>query len=169
MLLVLAIAGCASTPDPIREAPNGPPLGVVRDAPEQYLGQRVRWGGTIADVENEVDHTRVYIVGRELHDSGRPAKGDVSTGRFVAVLQGFHDPVILAPGREMTAVGELADAMRATVGEFEYVYPVVRADLHRLWPKREQRYYHHHYYPPYYYHDPWYPYHYFPPHHHHHH
>ncbi len=160
-------AGCASTPDPIRDAPDGPPPGVVREAPEDYVGQRVRWGGTIAEIDNAVDHTLVYVVARELHDSGRPTRNDASTGRFVAVLEGFHDPVILAPGRELTAVGELQEATRATVGEFDYLYPVVRAELHRLWPRREPRHYHHHHYHPYYYHDPWYPYHYFPPYHHH--
>lgn len=160
----LLSAGCASTPDAIRDAPDGPPLGVVREAPQDYIGQRVRWGGTIADVANEVDRTLVYIVARELQENGRPARSDASIGRFVAVLEGFHDPVILARGRELTAVGALGEATRATVGQFDYLYPVVEAELHRLWPEREPRDYHRHYHPyPFY--DPWYPYRYYPPYH----
>ena len=45
--------------------------------------------------------------------------------------------------------------VRATIGDFEYLYPVVRTESHRLWPKREPQ----HYYPgpgyhPYYLHGP---------------
>ncbi|MDH3452010.1 MAG: Slp family lipoprotein [Gammaproteobacteria bacterium] len=154
----LAVSSCASTPDPIRDAEDGPPLGVVREAPQRFIGERVRWGGTIANVENDAEQTRVYIVARELQSSGRPARSDFSTGRFVALLAGFHDPVILAPGRELTVVGVLHEAMRGTIGEFDYVYPVVNAETHRLWPKREPSY--NYYRPPYhpYYYDPWYPY-----------
>lgn len=160
----LAGAGCASTPDPIRDADNGPSLGDVLDAPREFVGERVRWGGTIASVENGVEKTRVYLVARTLYDSGRPKPGDVSAGRFVALLSGFHDPVILAPGRELTAVGVLHDATSATIGEFEYRYPVVVAEIYRLWPKRNPpAYYYGPPYYPYYYYDPWYPYPYFAP------
>jgi len=161
----LAVAGCAATPDPISDTGDGPPLGVVRDTPERFIGERVRWGGTIASVENDAEETRVYVVARGLGSNGRPKNTDISAGRFVALLSGFHDPVVLEQGRELTAVGVLEDATRATIGDFEYLYPVVRAESHRLWPKREPRYYYRGpaYYP-YYRHGPWYPYHHWPHH-----
>ncbi len=157
-LVALWLAGCATTPDPIRDTADGPPLADVVAAPERFAGERVRWGGTIASVENRAEETRVYVVARELYPSGRPRPADVSSGRFVALLPGFHDPVIFAPGRELTAVGVLQAATTARIGEFEYLYPVLSAETHRLWPRRET--YPPYVYPPYpyYYHDPWYPY-----------
>ncbi len=163
--ICVTVSGCATTPDPIRDTADGPTISQVREAPEAFVGERVRWGGTIAAVENGPEDTRVYLVARELYPSGRPRSSDTSAGRFIAVLSGFHDPVILAAGRELTAVGLLQGAVNATVGEFEYLYPVVKAQAHRLWPRRAARspYYPYPYYP-YHFYDPWYPHPYYWPH-----
>ncbi len=162
--LLALLGACASTPDPIADADDGPALMVATESPQDWRGERVRWGGTITEVENAADVTRVYVVARALHGSGRPRSDDESEGRFIAVLAGFHDPVVLARGREITVVGTIGEAQTANVGGYEYRYLTVSVEHHRLWPKREAvpRYP----YPPYYYdpwYDPWRPYPYFWP------
>ena len=143
----LLLGACTTTPDPIGNAPPGPPPAVVRQTPQAHQGQRVRWGGTIAAVENTADATRVFVVARDLAKNGRPRDVDGGGGRFIVMLSGFQDPVIYADGREITVVGELQGVQTHRVGGFEYPYPVVIADFHKLWPKRSERYYAYPYYP----------------------
>ncbi len=158
--LLLLAAGCASVPDPIRDAPDGVAPSLARDDPQAVVGQRVRWGGTIAAVENTPENTRVVVVARRLTSAGRPRDEDRSNARFIAVLEGFHDPVVLQSGREFTVVGTVQRTEPGKVGDFDYLYPVLAVEHYRLWPARVELPYP----PPPFYYDPWYPYPYYWPH-----
>src|SRR3569833_4783275 len=69
------LGACASQgPRPIREAPLGPTLELVRGHVQQYIGTDVRWGGSIVKVENRPAETVLEIVARPLQDYGRPAE-----------------------------------------------------------------------------------------------
>jgi len=156
--LALVVAGCASTstlPPALRAPPpDNPSPAAARSEPEQYQGRAVRWGGTIARVDNRENETWVEVVGRRLEYGGRPYGEDYSTGRFMAVLPGFHDPVILAEGRELTVAGTVDGVIDGRIGEHRYSFPVVRAAAHHLWaPLPEYPYYSYH--SGYYWHHPW--------------
>lgn len=156
----IVLFGCAATvPEAIRETPPGNPSPVeVRATPERFVGERVRWGGTITNVENRQKETWIEVVARQLGDSGRPEEGDVSYGRFLARLNGFVDPAIYSEGREITVVGTLAEPVRRTIGQYPYLYPVVEVSSHYLWriePRVPAYYYDPYWYDPWY--DPWYP------------
>ena len=154
------LVGCAATvPEAIRETPPGNPSPVeVRANPEQFVGARVRWGGSIASVDNRKEQTWIEVVARQLQDNGRPESGDTSFGRFLARIDGFVDPSIYSDEREITVVGTLRDSVRRTIGEYPYLYPVVEVSSHHLWPRELRapaRYYDPYWYDPWY--DPWYP------------
>ncbi len=140
----LVLAGCASNlPKPIRQAPE-PDLALsqVLEAPERYVGRRVRWGGTIAGIDNRSEQTCLEVVARELQSSGRPLVQDRSAGRFLACTEQFLDPMIYSEGRLVTAAGTVGGAETRPVGQFPYRYPVVRAEHLHLWqPEPEPRYY----------------------------
>jgi outer membrane lipoprotein len=158
-IAVLVLAGCATTiPEAIRETPPGNPTPVeVRASPDRFVGQRVRWGGTIASVDNREDATLIEVVARQLGDNGRPEDGDVSFGRFIAKVNGFADPAIYSEGRDLTVVGTLGEPVRKSIGKYPYLYPVVQVSSHYLWPSKPPPAY---YYDPYWYdpwYDPWYP------------
>src|SRR5690625_901840 len=93
LIIALALAGCASNlPKPIREAPKPDvALSDVRQDPQRYTGQRVRWGGTIAGIDNDAERTCLEVVGRVLQSSGRPLAQDNSAGRFLACIDDFLD------------------------------------------------------------------------------
>lgn len=155
-LAALLVAGCAANvPREIREPPlNDPSVAEVRTQPQQFVGAHVRWGGTIAAVENRANETRVEIVARALAGDGRPRETDRSPGRFIAVIDGFLDPMVYAEGREITVTGVVAGETTGRIDEHDYTYPVIRVDNYLLWPPRPELTPRD--LPPWYY-DPWYP------------
>lgn len=166
--MVLVLSACATTnvPEPIQSDPAGSPsVAEVRLNPERFVGSQVRWGGTIAGVQNRPDETLVQIVARELTDEGRPKAGDRSSGRFTARIDGFLDPVVYSEGRHFTVTGQIIGSRVEQVGEYDYRLPVVEVDTSYLWPRetrtvRSPRYYDRYrdpFWDPFWY-DPWYPY-----------
>lgn len=157
LLLLFTLYACTSpVPEAVRKAPEGSPsLPTVNSAPERYLNANIRWGGTIAHVQNLPGETRIEIVARELNRDGKPKEYDRSEGRFIAVFNAFLDPAIYATDRNLTVVGQVTGTEEKRLGDMEYRYPVVKVLSHYLWPKPIP-YYRDPYYP--YYYDPWDPY-----------
>ena len=158
-VLTLLLTGCATTaPDAITQAPaNDISLAQVRGNVEQHIAQPVRWGGTIAGVENRPDETWLDIVARPLGRSGRPQESGESDGRFLAKVKGFLDPAVYTKGREVTVAGNVAGKLTRPIGEFPYTYVVVSADTTKLWERPTPRsyYYRDPFYDPFY--DPFWP------------
>ncbi len=97
----------------------------------------VRWGGTIASINNQsAGKTRLEVVSRPLYGGGRPIHDDRSDGRFVAIVNAFLDPEIVKVGRDITVLGNVQRLESGTVGESAYVYPVVVVESYRYWKKR---------------------------------
>ena len=125
---------------------------VIQNIPE-YIGQRVRWGGVIANVTNEKDTTVMEIVDFPLNKKGRPQESDLTQGRFLARFKGFLDPVVYAKGREITIIGPINKSSKGFINRFEYTYPEILVDSFRLWQIEKQIEY---IYEPNWY-GPWYP------------
>jgi outer membrane lipoprotein len=142
----LVLAGCASAPRPLQGeyAPVLPAkASETRSGPE-----RVRWGGSIVDTVPGPDSTCIEVLGRELNENARPRlTPDRSSGRFLACRAGFYDPAIFAPDREVTVTGQLAGFEVRRIGEYEYRYPRVEAEVIYLWPERREVDHHWHYDP----------------------
>jgi outer membrane lipoprotein len=143
VLLGLGAVGCASNlPQGVREAPEaGPPLSAVRADPEAFMGRTVRWGGTIAQVQNRPQETCIEVVERDLRSGGRPLESGQSEGRFITCMNGFLDPAIYGQGRLLTVSGRIAATETGRVGEYPYRYPVVQAQSHHLWESEPERVY----------------------------
>lgn len=156
LIASLFLVACASqVPQVIREAPESKlSLAAARSA-SPPIGARVRWGGTIAKVENQQADTLIEIVERPLDGEGRPTDGDRSSGRFIAKVAGFVDPAVYESGREITVVGNLTAPVTRKIGQYVYRFPVVDVIHHYLWPLRPVMY-PSRYYDPFWY-DPWYP------------
>lgn len=140
---ILALAGCATAPKPLQG--EFAPLMPSDASAAQRLGDTVRWGGTIVAVTPAPNETCFEVLGRDLGDTARPNRADdTSSGRFLACRAGFYDPAIFAPEREVTVTGRVSGFEPRRIGEYEYVYPRVAADVVYLWPERtaEDYYYH---------------------------
>lgn len=158
LFLTVLLAACATTPVPeaVREAPASAVTPAEARKGPVPVGTQVRWGGTIAKVENRKDATWLEIVERNLDKNGKPQDADSSSGRFLAYVDGFLEPTVYTTGRKITVVGTLQANRSGTIGEFPYVFPVVKVTEHYLWPREPERVYSPSPPSPYWY-DPWYP------------
>ena len=151
------LSACASNvPVEIQQdVTGGASVNAVLTDFSRYEGQKVRWGGTIVGVENKVSDTWVEIVGRELGSYGRPKRGDQSLGRFLVRVEGFLEPAIYRPDRELTIYGTVESRLVRQINEHPYTYPLIKAQTHYLWDEYDRyndryAYYPYGYYPFYY-------------------
>lgn len=154
MCFSLALSACQTTPEWIelnRDA--SPSFQQVQNQPKEFMKQVVLWGGVIVETRNQKESSMVTIVAYPLDDKGRPKTDGLSTGRFIAQIDGFIEPVVYADNREMTVLGPMHELMTQQVGDFPYPYPVIKAEQHILWPKKVVPAYR---YPVPYWRDPWY-------------
>jgi len=131
------LGGCSTVPENIRLEPE-PTLDIktVTASPEAHKGETVRWGGVIVSTENTKTDSRIELVAYPLTGSARPRISSTSPGRFIAVINGFVDPLVYTKGREVTVVGVIKDPIDADIGQYTYHYPVVQVSAYTLWPVR---------------------------------
>ncbi len=135
--LVLLLGACASQPKPLQGAyleltPHDAAQG-------DRTGTPVRWGGRIVQVEPRPDATCFEMIATRLTVTGRPYwASDDTNGRFIACRAGFYDPAVFEKNREVTFTGRIAGYDNRRIGEYDYRFPRVDADVVYLWPVREQ-------------------------------
>jgi len=134
----LLLGACASQPKPLQggyiEALS--PHAAVQG---EHTGALVRWGGRIVQVEPRTDATCFEMIATRLTATGRPYwASDDTNGRFIACRAGFYDPAVFEINREVTFTGRIAGYDSRRVGEYDYRFPRVEADVVYLWPKRER-------------------------------
>jgi len=134
LLAIVLVSGCVSAPKALQGqfAPIAPGDAVRAGT----TGEPVRWGGRIVKVDPQSTRTCFEVVSVRLGADGRPMRRDQSAGRFLACRDGFYDPEIFQPGREVTLAGRLVGFEDRKVGEYDYRYPRVDADVVFLWPER---------------------------------
>ena len=157
VLLLILLGGCASNiPLEIREDITGSNISINAASTDinQYQGKQVRWGGTIAAVENKRDDTWIEVVGKELDSWGEPANTDQSEGRFLVRIDGFLDPAIYKADRSLTVYGTVESHVVGQIDNHPYTYPLIKAQTYHLWSDYDRRHYYG--YPDY----PYYPYYY---------
>lgn len=110
---------------------------VFQDA-EAFKGKVVLWGGEIIQTHNMKDGTWIEVLQRPLAGDDRPIRTGPSEGRFMIQHDGFLDPAVYGPGRELTVAGEVRGRRDQPLGEIEYGYPVVAERQLVVWtPRRE--------------------------------
>lgn len=152
------ITGCGSQiPITVRKDVSAAPhFEQVQHNIIEYKDRSVRWGGIIQSIDNKKLGTELEIIVRKLDNIARPLLEDSSPGRFIAIFEGFLEPAIYEPGREITIVGRISGQSIRLIGEYNYTYPIVNIDSHHLWEKQSVAYpYDYPWYGPWY--DPWYP------------
>jgi outer membrane lipoprotein len=96
----------------------------------------VEWGGVIISLKNLKRSTELEAIAYPLMQDGRPDTDKPPVGRFIAVKDGYLEPVDYARGRQVTASGKIDRLREGKVGEAAYVFPVLLIRQIRLWPKR---------------------------------
>jgi outer membrane lipoprotein len=154
---ILFLGACTNMPPAIRDYPatDIPYLLISQDI-NNYQGVPVRWGGTIIDVENEIDYSLAQILFYPLDRIGYPQINLASEGRFAVETSKFLDPAIFTADAEITITGTLKGEIERTVGNKTILIPLISADSIYLWPRgyyRGRRHYYgdrrHYMYPAY--------------------
>lgn len=155
MLLILNLQACSShIPTQISQPViNEPSLDSVRLNLTEFIGQKVRWGGTILATENGQNTSLVSIVAFPLNAQGRPVQSGESMGRFIASIDDFLEPLVYSADRQITVTGSILRTEPRKVGDYTYNYPVIKVDNYYLWEPVIVPEYN---YPPYWWYDPWY-------------
>lgn len=130
------LAACA-TPAPLKGtyAPITPEQATATDA----TGTLVRWGGRVVSVEPQSQRTCFEMIGIRLDGDGQPrSASDETGGRFIACRTGFYDPALFEKNREVTFTGRIEGYETRKIGEYDYRFPKLAADVVYLWPVRRQ-------------------------------
>ena len=69
----LLLTACATVPEPIRTASDGPDIAGVRQNPAAFTGKTVRWGGRVLGLTNEKEYSTLEVLAQRLQRNGRPA------------------------------------------------------------------------------------------------
>ena len=134
-LLACTLGACVSMPTPLQGTYSA--LLPAQSGEQNANGEHVRWGGTIVKVDTHSDRSCFEIVGTKTDSDGRPERLDKSEGRFIACRNGFYDPVVFSAGRELTVTGTITGFETRKIGDYDYRYPQVAADVVYLWPERQ--------------------------------
>ena len=135
---LLTLAACA--PAPIYKTSGAAVFATPAQAgqtPERYSGNQVIWGGRIVHVSNFADHSEVELLGYPLDSSQRPRANDSGSGRFIAVLHGYVEPLNYPAGALMTVDGKLNGTRSGKVGEADYLFPLVDVTQSHVWTADE--------------------------------
>ncbi|MFK2929221.1 Slp family lipoprotein [Dyella agri] len=138
--LLLGLAACA--PAPIYKVAPGTIAAMpmqVAQSPEQYARGQVIWGGRVVGVSNLPDHSEIEILAYPLDASQRPKFGTDGSGRFIAILPGYAEPMNYPNGAPITVDGQLAGSRAGKVGEADYVFPLVKVAQSHVWTADEMR------------------------------
>ena len=141
LILPAAIAACA--PAPIYK--TGGPSSVmatpqqVATSPANFRNLEVVWGGEVIGVHNLADHSEVEILAYPLDSSQRPRLKEPPTGRFLAIVPGFVEPMNFPPGTLVTLRGLLQGAREGEVGRAPYTFALVHSEGMHRWTPEEMR------------------------------
>lgn len=132
--LALTLSGCVTTPSPLQGEFSA--LRPTEAAKNNAVGETVRWGGRVVSVENFSNHSCFKILSVRMDSGSRPQREDQSDGRFIACRGGFYDPEVFKAGREVTITGRIDAIQTGRIGQMDYHYPRLTAEVIYLWPER---------------------------------
>lgn len=138
--LLLGLAACA--PAPIYKATPGTVAATpmqVAQTPEQFARGQVIWGGSVVGVRNLPDQSEIEILAYPLDSSQRPLLRADASGRFIAVVPGYVEPMNYPAGALITIDGQLAGTRAGQVGQASYVFPLVKVAQSHVWTADEMR------------------------------
>ncbi len=136
LISILFLNACSNLPHQIQNPPDRDiHLHQVLENNSKFNNQAVRWGGTVIDVQNQEDTTKMQIVYYPLSFFGRPMVNDSAKGRFISTSKMFLDPAIFTKGTEITISGTLQGTDEKLIGNKLVSLPVVAIDNHFIWPQ----------------------------------
>ncbi len=150
LIVLTSVTGCAPiiSKSLLRQVNPDVSFEKTFDNPEAVRGTTVLWGGEIVSIRNLKEGTLLEVLQKSLDIGKKPKRVDNSSGRFLALYDGFLDGEIYAKGRAVTIAGVVKGRRVQLLDEIEYNYPLIAVkDIH-LWEQLSQdpTFYHSPYY-----------------------
>lgn len=136
---LLVVSACSSIPQKLQLSEGTPLLNYANVLADKgdHSGEKVRWGGVIANVENQKERTMVEVLHFALSSQGRPIKSNETLGRFRVYFPGLLDPMIYKQGKSVTFTGDFSHIESGKIGEQAYQFPALNGQNVHLWKKRQ--------------------------------
>ncbi len=132
IISIITLAACTSLPPkPLRGD-------FVEVSPDAYQKNpidnlTVRWTGFVIDVENKEEHSCLTIIAKMPDQYARPSKRvRLDQGRFIACKPKFLEPEFFNE-KAVTVTGPVKRMVRKPLGNMEYNYPLVDAQVIYVW------------------------------------
>jgi outer membrane lipoprotein len=138
--IILLLQGCtyAISPAMVDKAEKNLPFEKLRADPDLYKGKLVILGGTIDQITNLKQGTLIEVVQKHLDYWGKPKRTKTTGGRFLVLHPRYLNPMVYAPGREITVAGEVEGTSSKALGNSEYDYVIVVSKELKLWQLERQ-------------------------------
>jgi outer membrane lipoprotein len=135
--VALLVQGCtyAISPAVSRKADTTVTFEKLQADPGPFAGKLLILGGTIADIAAMKQGTLIEVIHRELDYWGKPERTERTAGRFYVVHPKQLDPMVYAPGRDITIAGEVQKPGSQALDNRGDDYPVLLSKELRLWER----------------------------------
>ena len=99
------------------------------------MGKVVITAGTVMEVVNTLEGTRLVLLQYPTNRRGRPQTAASSGGRFLVFTPEYLETAIYRSGRALTVAGEVRGQWHLPVGEMVYCYSLLAPCAMYLWPE----------------------------------
>jgi outer membrane lipoprotein len=129
LVIIPLVSGCAHVvSEELRDkAEKTVPVSELFRNPGAYRGMIFILGGNIISSRNSPEGTYFEVLEKPLDYRGRPRYTDISRGRFLVLHEGYLDPAIFSPGREITVAGEVLGTRVQALEQIDYAYLFLRS------------------------------------------
>jgi len=133
---ILSLIGCTSviSENALKNVDKSVSYENVMADPDGHKGKTLLLGGTVLETMPMAEKTVVMVLQHPLTGNDKPDIAAPSKGRFLVEVEGFIDPAIYGPGRQVTLVGVVTGKEMRRLGQLFYTYPVVKGTEVYLWP-----------------------------------
>ncbi len=107
----------------------------LQTAADEHMGEIVMLGGKVIETKGYPAFSEITVLQLPFGKKDRPQDGDRSDGRYLIRSEQFLDPAVYRQGSLLTVVGKLSGSEVRSIGEFQYVYPIVEGIEIKRWPQ----------------------------------
>ena len=135
-LSLLALAyGCANPfpQDLLAKVEKNVTYQEFQDAPEQFDGKLMMFGGVIIETKNDEEGAWIIVLEKPLDRGGRPNWTAESDGQFLITTKAYLDLGAFRRGRPITVIGESRGSKSLPLLGSDYWYPLLEAQQLHLW------------------------------------
>lgn len=135
--VVFVIVGCATgiSQQARSQVTYNGSFAELQAAADEHVGEIVILGGKVIETKSYPTFSEITVLQLPLGKRDRPQDGDRSDGRYLVRSEQFLDPAIYRQGSLLTVVGKLSGGEVRSIGEFQYVYPLLEAIEIKQWPQ----------------------------------